>query len=190
MPQISLTQFVEFAASQGTARVAVVANAKQDYDPRKDFYKQLRERVVAQFVAGWSVKELLEALESVTTQRKEKSYEACAEGLHDWSKGKSISAKRAPNKVWSANGLNVKVNPELRMVVDDQQYLVRLHFKADELSTARRDSMLYLLSTAAPSGVVPAILDTQRGRLITLGEMDPNLGALLASDAAAFAALY
>jgi hypothetical protein len=190
MPQISLTQFIEFAAAQGTARIATVASTKQDYEPRKDFYKQLRERVVSQFVTGWNVRELLKALEPVTTQRKENSYEACAGGLHSWARGKAISARKAPNKIWSANGLDVKVNPELRMVVDGERYLVRLYFKADELTAARRDMMLFLLSTAAPNGVEPAILDSQRGQLITAHELDPNLGALLASEAAAFTSLY
>jgi hypothetical protein len=181
--------FVEFTVAQGTARVDCVADSKRDYDPRTDFYKGFRERVVRQFVDGWDAQEFRRSVREVKTPNKQASYEACRAGLTRWAQNKKFAATKAPNKNWEAAGLEVRVNPELRMTIDGEKYVLKLYFKADELTAARRENTLFLLSETAPQGVQAAILDVRRGRLIVAGESDPNLDALLVSDAAAFATL-
>jgi hypothetical protein len=181
--------FVEFTVAQGTARVDCVADSKREYDPKTDFYKGLRERSIRQFVDGWNAQEFRRRVREVKTPNKQASYEACRAHLTRWAQNKAISATRASNRNWEAAGLEVRVNPELRMTIDGTKYVVKLYFKADELTTARRENMLFLLSETAPQGVDAAILDARRGELIVAGEADPNLDALLVSDAAAFATL-
>jgi hypothetical protein len=171
--------FVNFTVAQGTARVACVADSKKAYDPKTDFYKGFRERAVRQLVDGWSAQAFRKSLQEVKAPGKQASYEACRVGLTHWARNKAITASRAPNKIWEAAGLEVKVNPELRLTVDENKYVVKLYFKAPELTSARRENMLFLLSETAPQGVEAGILDVRRGELITAQEQDPNLDALI-----------
>ena len=189
MALVPLSLFVEFTVAQGTTRVACVGDTEREYDPRADFYKGLRERTVRQFVDGWNAQAFRRLMQEVKTPREQASYEACRTGLTQWARNKTITASRAPNKNWEAAGLEVRVNPELRLTVDGEKYVVKLYFKADELTAARRENTLFLLSETAPQGIEAAILDARRGELITLQEQDPSLDALMISDAAAFAAL-
>ncbi|HYP56412.1 MAG TPA: hypothetical protein VEQ41_08970 [Solirubrobacterales bacterium] len=189
MALVHMGIFVEFTVAQGTARVECVADSKRDYDPRTDFYKGLRERTIKQFVGGWDAQEFRRLVREVKTPNKQASYETCRANLTKWAQNKDITASKAPNRNWEAAGLQVRVNPELRMTIDEKKYVVKLYFKADELTASRRENALYLLAETAPQGVDAAILDIRRRKLLIAGEPDPNLDALLVSDAAAFATL-
>jgi hypothetical protein len=72
---------------------------------------------------------------------------------------------------------------------DGRPFVTKLHFKAAEFDAARREATLCLLAETAPPGTEAAILDARRGELITAKGLDPDLDALLISEAAAFAAL-
>jgi hypothetical protein len=185
MATVPLSTFVEFTVAQGSAARA----AEGDYDPRRDFYKALRERTARQLREGWNAAAFKRSLRQVKDPRKQPSYEACRRGLSEWARGKDISARRARPGFWQAAGLEVRVNPELRLTVDGERYLVKLYFKADEMSAARAENTLFLLDTMAPRGVRGAVLDLRRGAWLVAEEPDPGLDALLASEAAAFAAL-
>jgi hypothetical protein len=186
---INLSLFVEFTVAQGTARVACVADSKSEYDPRIDFYKGFRERAIKQLVKGWNAAEFRQLIKEVKSPGKQGNYEACRSGITQWARGKAITATRAPNQIWSAAGLDVSVNPELKLVVDDKRYVVKLYFKGPELTSSREEHLLFLLNETAPKGWDAGVLDVRRSRLLTAGEQDPDLEALMISDAAAFAAL-
>jgi hypothetical protein len=144
---------------------------------------------VRQLTEGWSEPTFRRSVHRLAAPRKKKSFEACRAGLSEWARGKAISARRAPNVTWAAAGLEVRVNPELRLTVDGQQFAAKLYFKVPELNNIRRDNILCLLAETAPPDAEAAILDVRRGELITAEQPDPNLDALLISEAAAFAAL-
>src|SRR6476619_1803331 len=189
MPSVPLSTFIEFTVAQGTARVNAATLPSGDYDPRKDFYKLLRERTVRQLVEGWSEPAFRRSVHRLATLRKQKSFEACRAGLSSWAQGKELSARRAPNVTWAAAGLEVRVNPELRLSVGGRQFAAKLYFKVPELSAERSDNILCLLAETAPPGAEAAILDARRGELITAEQPDPDRDAPLISEAAAFAAL-
>jgi len=190
MPSVPLTKFVEFTVAQGTSRVRVVSESKQDYAPQRDFYKRLREITQRQFVNGWNAAAYKQSIKKAATSKKANSYETCRAGVTKWAKGKEIAGRKGSPGLWTAGGLDVKVNPELRLTVDGKKYSAKLYFARDELSRPRIESLLYLLSEEAPAGHAAAVLDLRRGELITGDELDPDLGVLLASDAAAFTLLY
>lgn len=189
MALIPMSMFVEFTVAQGISRVAWVADSQRDYDPRFDFYKGFRERAVRQLVEGWDAPAFRRSLQEVRNPRKRSSYEACRTGLTKWARNKDLNARRAQNGTWEAAGLEVRVNPELRLTVSGEKFLVKLYFKAEEISAARRENTLFLLSEIAPKGWDAAILDVRRGGLMTVDDQDPALDALLVSEAAAFGAL-
>lgn len=189
MAFVPMSMFVEFTVAQGTSRVTCVAESKRDYDPRFDFYKGFRERAVRQMVEGWDPQAFRSSLREVKNARKQSSYEDCRSGLTKWARNKDLGARRAQNGTWEAAGLEVRVNPELRLIVNGERFLVKLYFKADEMSASRLGNMLFLLSEIAPKGTKAAILDTRRGRLLSSCDEDPALDALLVSEAAAFNSL-
>lgn len=190
MTGIPLTTFVEFSVSSGTARVDCVRGAKQDYDPRRDFYKALRERTINQFQAGWNAQAFRRSLQAVTDPKKVRAYDECRTGLTGWARGKTITAKRRHRGAWEAEPLDVKVNPELRLDIDGDDYVMKLYFKAPELTQGRREILLHLMAATAPRGATAAILDARRGDLYLPGPANPSLDPLLASDVAAYAALW
>lgn len=190
MPTIPLSRFIDFTVAQGSARVRAVAAAKKKYEPQSDFYKRIRTATVRQFEEGWDATKFRKTVQKISTPHKAEHFEECRAGLAKWAKNKTISATQAPNKVWSASGLDIQVNPELRMVVDGEKFVVKLYFSAPSLSRARRDHMLYLLEEAAPAGQTAAILDIRRSRLMPAPKARRKLGPLLAAEAGAFASLY
>ena len=190
MPSVPLTSFVDFSVASGTSRLTAVTRANREYDPRYDYYKPLRERTIKQFTSGWDAREFRRSLQSVQDPRKLSNYEDCRGALTRWASGKTINSRARHRATWSAANLDVKVNPDLDLEVDGQRYVMKLYFKADETSGARQAVILHLLGEVAPRNADAAILDARRGRLLTAGEADPNLGALLASDAAAFVTLW
>jgi hypothetical protein len=190
MPTVPLTRFIDFTVAQGAARVRAVAAAKKDYDPQTDFYKRIRSATVRQFEEGWDATKFRKVVHKISTPHKAEHFEECRAGLAKWARNKTISATQAPNKTWSAAGLDVQVNPELRMIVNGEKFVVKLYFSAPKLSKARRDHMLYLLEEAAPEGQTAAILDVRRSKLIPAPQTRRPLGPLLAAEAGAFASLY
>lgn len=190
MPSVPLTRFIDFTVAQGAARVRAVAAAKKDYEPQTDFYKRIRAATIRQFEDGWDATKFRKTVEKISTEHKVEHFEECRAGLAKWARNKTISATQAPNKLWMASGLEVQVNPELRMVVDGDKFVVKLYFSAPKLSKARRDHMLYLLEEAAPAGQTAAILDVRRSKLIPAPATRRELGPLLAAEAGAFVALY
>ena len=129
MATVALSTFVEFSVAQGTARVAAVADSKAPYDPARDFYKRLREKTIQQFVSGWNSREFAQTVREVATPRKAASFDACRRGISSWARKKAITGSKAATQSWSAAGLDVKVNPELRLVVNGSKYNVKLYFK-------------------------------------------------------------
>lgn len=190
MPVVPLSKFVEFSVAQGTSRVRIAAESKKDYEPQRDFYKRLREITQRQFIDGWNAAAYKQAIKKAATPKKLASYEECRKGLTKWAKGKNLVGRKGTTALWRAGALEVRVNPELRLSVDGDAYSTKLYFARDEPSRPRVECLLYLLGEESPANHHPAILDLRRGSLITMDALDPSLGDLLESDAAAFAALY
>src|SRR6187402_545556 len=136
MLRIPLTTFIDFTVAQGTTRVALARRSEDEYDPKRDFYKGLRERTIRQFVEGWNAAAFRRSLREVKNPRKQASYESCRRGLTRWARGREIAATRSRASFWQAGGLEVRVNPELRLIVDGYRFIAKLYFKADELTPA------------------------------------------------------
>jgi hypothetical protein len=194
MTAVSMTTFVDFVTASGTARLTRVRQAKAqygcEYDPRADYYKPLRERLVQTLKDGWSAKALRQQLASVSDGKKQANYETCRRGFTAWAGRKQLSLGDARRGVWKSGGLAVAVNPELALEINGAPHIVKLYFKADPLSQQRANIVLELLREAVAADVTPAVLDVRRGKLFTPTVTVPGIDAFLASEAAAFSTLW
>jgi hypothetical protein len=196
--QISMTTFLDYVAASGTTRLRRVLEARQqyarEYNPATDFYGPLRKRIVATFERGWDPAALDRALQELADPKKESHYQACRTGLRKWAGKKGakkirwIKPKRA---VWTSGALEVSISPELWLEIDGQRLLIKMYFKADQLSQHKVNLSLRLLETTVGRHGDVAILDVRRGRLFTQTTEPPEgVDLLLASEAAGLVTLW
>ena len=78
MPTIGLTTFVDFVSVTGLSRVRVVEAARRDdnqpYDPRKDFYKRLRDDTKSYVQGRLEVEEFRRMPPSLHDRKKQTTF--------------------------------------------------------------------------------------------------------------------
>jgi hypothetical protein len=197
IPDISLTTFVDFVIASGTPRLTCIKNAKAMYDaayqPPFDFYKQLRECIIQMHSEGHDTNALEHFIKANRNLKKDARYRECAGAYKKWLGRRDIAWIGCETVKWQSGDLSVRVNPELGLRIDGTDYLIKLYFKQPQPSKLRLDTMLHLLKTARGpkhKSSVPAILDVPRGKLIVPTVDIDGLDALLAGEAAAFAAMW
>jgi hypothetical protein len=198
MPQITMTTFLDYIAATGTTRLRRVRDAKQQYgqkyDPATDFYGPLRKRVVQVFEQGWDPKHLEILVGDVTDPKKQEPYAECRKGLRKWAGAagkKKIKWKQPQKSVWTSEGLEVTISPELWLEIDGHSKVIKLYFKAEKLSQHKVNLSLRLLDTTFGHLGHVGILDVRQGRLYEQTTEPPaGIDALLASEAAGLTALW
>ncbi|WP_152004096.1 hypothetical protein [Desulfoluna spongiiphila] len=89
--------------------------------------------------------------------------------------------------LFSFNGVDISVNPELGVTVNGQEYLIKLYMKSEPLNTYRVRVLTYLMEIALTSSVSPntkmAVLDVRNSKLFEgkIGN-DPTLHASLVGE--------
>jgi hypothetical protein len=198
MPQISMTTFLDYVAATGTTRLRRVVEARaqyaRKYNPATDFYGPLRKRIVSTFEGGWNPDALDASLAEVADPKKQGHYKACRKGLRKWAGKagvKKISWMKPRRAIWRSGSLEVNVSPELWLEVDGEPQIIKLYFKADELSQHKVNLALRLMETTVGRHGRVGILDVRRGRLFNQTTEPPEgIDLLLASEAAGLAALW
>jgi hypothetical protein len=190
---ISFTGFLDFIASTGTKRVSVVKRLKYrpDYAPALDFYKPLREAILAGTVGG-STTALEDLLRTVTDAKKAKVYPGHVHGFKTWQRSKHDIRWFAPVPTqWTYGDFGVRVNSELGFELGGVRTAVKLYFKKPGLSKRGVDAGLYLMREALPSDIDQvAILDVAQGRLLEETRASAAFRTLLLGEAAAFVAMW
>lgn len=197
MANISLTTFVDFVAATGSSKARIVRVARQqqeEYDPRFDFYRQLR-RGIREFHFSKQVdKHLLDGIyEDLENERKRKNYAARIASYKTFLGRKVISSFPVARSEWRHAGLTVRVNPELGLLINGNSGVVKLYFKAKELSSDRVQTacflMKYMLRQHHPTQTF-SVLDVCQGKLLTGSQSGPDLLAVLEGEALCFMSIY
>lgn len=116
MPDISLTDFVDFVIKSGTPKLTKVRSIKNrgDYEPAMDFWRQLREGIKNFHRARSRHKsELDDIVDSLQNPRKVARYTAAIRGYKKFLGHKNIRWFDPATDDWTYEDLSVKVNPEL-----------------------------------------------------------------------------
>lgn len=195
---ISLTEFVDFAVAEGPARLTKVRQirARDPYHPAMDFYKRLRQTIVAFHQEDRDKRFLDEALAEVTDQKKRTVYPDRIRAYKRLLGRKRLDWFDPPRARWRHSGLSVRVNPELGLVIDGHRRVVKLYFKREPaLSKRRTDAILYLLDRSlrrqgSGQDFVVGVLDVAKANLITPTVGVRDLDLLLESEATALAEIW
>lgn len=197
MPQISLTDFVDFVASSGSPKQTKVRTVKNrgDYSPAFDFWKRFREGVAEYHQSGSTQKSDLDIIaSSQTDQKKITAYPAPVVAYKKFLGRKTINWFAPVSNLWASGGTEVRVNPELGLDINGTKHLVKLYMKAEPLSKRKVEVILALmhdaLSATAPAGACFAVLDVPRGVLYSSNTPNPGVIPLLHGEAISFAVIW
>lgn len=197
MPEISLTDFVDFVIKSGTPKLTKVREIKNrgDYEPAFDFWKQLRDGMQSFHKSGSTKKnELDDAVGMVTDPKKIKRYAPALNGYKRFLGRKKIAWFDPPAEEWSHDDLIVRLNPELGLKIEGNSYVIKLYFKDESPTKHRLDVVLAMLSVVlepkAQAGTTMAVLDVSKGRLITPKRTVPDVMVLVQGEAASFLQIW
>lgn len=196
MPEVSLTDFVDFASKSGTSRMTAVRTIKQrpEYHPKRDYYKELREFIQEMHQGNVSADDFASVLAKLKDTSKVKHFEDAFSGHKKFVGRRKLDYFESPHWRWNHSDLTVRVNPELGLLIDNVPHVIKLYFKADPLSKQKTEAITHMMEVSlrkkAPKGSVMGVLDLRRGKLYAPTVPISGLDVLLASEAAAFLQLW
>lgn len=193
-PSIGLTQFTDFTMKGSTAKTKFVKDIKYqgDYHPIKDYWKALRDGLKKYHEQGLPDDYVLDIIDNALPARQ-KNYQDVVKAYLKFLKNKNVQWF-APGKAnWYSDALTVRSNPELGLIIDDIPYLIKLYFKGknERIDKYKCQSALTLLKNSHyeiehPDTIKHAILNVQKGRLLTEDQSTDDHRIALESDAAQF----
>lgn len=195
MKPISLTTFVDFTVAGGPSKLAVIRDAKkkyaQGYSQGSDYYKRLRDAIGDLHKRGLAPSALDDTLR-FTRAAQQGNYKASIAGYKRWLGRKQMEYRDPVGAVWSAAGLDVRLNPELFLKVSGQWRVIKLYTKGAEPTKHRLDAALYLLQTEVgdSNGAVGSVLDVRRGKLYDASVPKAGMGLYLTTEAQSFVTMW
>lgn len=199
--RISLTDFVDFVTRAGMPKLTKVRQLKHrgDYHPYADFYRSMREAVIAAHADGRGKASIgPAALAGVGEDRRVHHYDALIAGYLGWWGRHALEWFAPPQEVRAFDGFDLRVNPELGLRIDGEPHVIKLYFKEPPLSKRYAEVVACVMHEAfapasppatASAGPVMALLDIRRRRLHRLAPR-PELSALVAGELAALATMW
>src|ERR1035437_3949784 len=194
MPEISLTDFVDFVIKAGSPKLTKVRELfnRAEYSPAFDYWKQLREHIAHAHGGTEKIGSILEGVDL----RKKRRYDAALTGYRKFLKRTEDSAFFVPPcERWTHSGLTVKVNPELGLLIEGRRHVIKFYFKDEEPTPHRLNAVLQLMKDSVRKGkfedVIVAVLDVAKGKLITATkEENTEYSILLEGEAASFMSMW
>jgi hypothetical protein len=103
-----------------------------------------------------------------------------------------LSSFKPPFAIWSYGGLNVRVNPELGLVLGGKKHVVKLYFKGEKPTKQRLKVVFEMMRIALglDATVVSAVIDVSNGKLHVPNPLAEDLTFLLEAQALAFMHLW
>lgn len=195
MERISLTRFVDFVLKVGTPRVTDVKELKDGTNELyRDFYRPLREAIVAMHHAKRGDAALDELLASLTDERKRRIFPGLVTGYRKFLGSAEMKWFTPPTTTLSLGDLEVNINPELGLEINGARHVIKTYFRGEPLAQKRISIVLSLLNTALRAGspgVSFGVLDVKNAKLHTLKAIpNPRVNVLLRGEAASFSMMY
>lgn len=195
-PSLVLSDFIEIVSKSGNPKVTQVAQIKNrgDYSPATDFYKPLREAIIALHKKEGKTSELNNILRKITDHTKLSHYPPIITAYQKWCNKKKLTWFNPPTGEYTSQGVEVVVNPQLGLNIGDMPHIIKLHFNTSKLSKARADISVGLMEMVLREKTTPntqiCILDIRHGRMFYPPEKSKTLKALIDSELAYIATLW
>tara|TARA_R110002111_G_scaffold100976_6_gene156530 strand:- start:92858 stop:93481 length:624 start_codon:yes stop_codon:yes gene_type:complete len=196
--KISLTQFFNFATKPPEQQLTVVRTIRKQhedgYSVPPDCYKQFREAVVRLHRTGKTKEFLDQLVKRQTEPTRMKHYPDLARGYKKFMGRKILDWFEPPTGIWVCEDLQIKIRPEVCLVIDGTPTAIKLWLNNDDsLNKRRAEIITHMMATALPStedGLTTAVLDVRKGKLYRQGKSDKEQTALLRSQSKSFVSLY
>ena len=196
MPDVSLTDFVDFVGKSGNPKLTLVRQIKDrgEYSPAEDFWRRLRNGIVEFHEKGHADKKRLDRLATgLRDKKKASNYPILVKQYKSFLGRKTIAWFKPSFAHWMSGGLDIRVNPELGLKINGDRHHLKLYFKGTPLTKAKADMVLLLMQQGLPgtqAGDSYSILDIRKKNLITTDAPNTDLLPLLHGEAAAYAAMW
>lgn len=192
--EISLSDFADFIMKVGTAQLTKVHQlaTRDSYHPSTDFWKGVRDAIQHFHRSGGTDRHFLEKpLEGLHDRKKRNCYPDAISGYKRFLGRKSIQHFTPPKETWTFEDLQVKINPELGLLINGKRFLVKLHFKEDAIDQQNLKLVFALMRMCLHGaeehrGISMAVLDVRKGKLHIEKKFDPDLVVLLEAQAKSF----
>ncbi|KYG80121.1 hypothetical protein EV198_3683 [Roseivirga ehrenbergii] len=194
---ISATDLVDFSQRRGVTKVTKVKNVfeREPYSPEKDFYFRLRRKLISNLKGAKGAEDLLTFIENESDARKKPHFLAIVKGYIKFLKKKNVSWLVPNHADWNyKNELIIKVNPELGLLIGEEKYLVKLHFKDSKINSSEAQYILRLMEMSLCNGLYKgykcALLDLRKGSFHAVNTKSIMLDELLEAEAESFLKIW
>jgi hypothetical protein len=195
---ISVSQFYPFVLADSMAkrtRAMAIRRTLGLYTPAVDYWRLLRLQIADhhRYRPGPGRDALDTAIELAHPDRKA-NYTTAVTNYRRVLGRKRIEWVDQPRRaIWLADGLAIRVNPELHVTIDGDPHVIKLYLKADPnlaLTQRTANPLAWLLTTGHGHLGRPLVIDVLRGRAFGLTRPNTDYESLLRAQAAAFLSLW
>jgi len=176
---LSLTEFADVVGRSGTAKATALKNIKanDEYSPAADFYKQFRAHVVEGHKTGADRSHLKGLLSGLRDPKKIANYPGMLNGYSKWWGKRVLTWFSPPKGVVSRHGVDVRVGPELGLVIEGTRHVIKLYTRGEALGRGSAEVILRLMETnlSLRAGDKVAALDVKRSKLFVGAGRTPNV---------------
>lgn len=201
---VSLNQFFPFVLAPSSAKRQELRSIKQTIGPYTqavDYWRLFRLQVASyhaypQGDAGSDASgtDALATAVELAPRDRHHHYETAVARYRQLISGASIEWLGAPRRaMWLAEGLQVRVKPELHITIDGEAHVVQLYLKAHPrwaLNQRSANGLAYLLDQTHGHLGRPVVFDVMRGRAFRYLPRRVDEELSLREEAAAFVALW
>ncbi len=196
MARITLNDFADIMlATKINSKLSKIRKIKnmQDYTPAIDFYKPLREQIIALHKNGSNISALAQIGQNQSDAKKINNYPPIISAYLKWCRKKQLTWFTPPQATLKVlEDTELGINPELGLQIKGTPHLIKLYFNKDELSRERAriitNVMALELSPHCPSNTEITILDVRRTNLIHYSQI-PNFELAMAGELASIATI-
>jgi hypothetical protein len=195
MIKITQTDYIDFISRSGMSKLSKVKSifSRPDYHPSFDFYKKLREEFV-NYIKGDRIKNDLYIFLTHQIQKKQTRFEPLINGYLKFLGRKKAEWFEPPTATWIYKDLNIKMNPELGVVLNGEKYIIKLYFKDSPLEKGDIAILLEMMESTLSTGIFTgykcALLDIERSKLRYFKKKVPSVTALIEGEAESFIRIW
>lgn len=169
MPQIYIKEFSEIATSSGPTKLSKVKREKNkpSYNPARDYYKQLREKIIKTHEDDSTKESIGQLAETYPNLSKRANFVVLAQAYTSWWGNKKFKYEAPAKQIYEINGVDIVLNPELALEWGGVKHIIKLYFNKNPMQQVRANYILYLMNLVYGDEYECNVLDIKKKRLFS-----------------------